>query len=144
MSMMQLAKAYLTIANGGYDHTLCWRHCASRDKAVKRVLGADTVHALVQMLVKASHGHGTGYRAQVKGVRVAGKTGTLHKVKQGVYTNDYLAGYAGFFPANQPNYVVVVYVDEPDAKQHFGGQVAAPVFSEIAFAAHYMCKQASQ
>ena len=70
--------------------------------------------------------------AGVKGYRVAGKTGTAHKAIAGGYAEDrYMSVFAGMAPVSQPRLVAVVVVDEPQGDQHFGGQVAAPVFSRV-------------
>jgi cell division protein FtsI (penicillin-binding protein 3) len=75
---------------------------------------------------------GTAPLAAVSGYRVAGKTGTVHKSEAGGYAPDrYLALFAGMAPASDPRLVVVVVVNEPSNGEHFGGQVAGPVFSRV-------------
>jgi cell division protein FtsI (penicillin-binding protein 3) len=76
---------------------------------------------------------GTGRLAQVEGYVVAGKTGTAHKTKgTSGYSSDHVsASFVGFVPADQPRLVIYINVDEPQIK-HYGGQVAAPIFSSIA------------
>ena len=64
------------------------------------------------------------------GYRVAGKTGTAYKIKNGQYVNEYVASFVGFAPVSDPRIVVAVMIDEP-AGHHYGGQVAAPVFAQI-------------
>jgi cell division protein FtsI (penicillin-binding protein 3) len=75
---------------------------------------------------------GTAPHAQVRGYRVAGKTGTAHKVEGGRYVNKYVASFVGLAPASNPRIIIAVMVDEPGAGKHFGGQVAAPVFASVA------------
>ena len=71
-------------------------------------------------------------RAQVPGYRVAGKTGTAHKLEgRGYAANRYISSFVGFAPVSNPRIVVAVMVDEPGAGQYYGGLVAAPVFSEV-------------
>lgn len=140
VSLMQLARAYLVLANGGFYQDLCWHNCGVSKEERTRVISKNTHKALVAMLKKAVAGDGTGMLARVKGVTVAGKTGTTHKLKDGVYRDSYTAGFAGFAPAEQPRWVVVVSIDEPTGATHFGGQVASPVFSEVVQAALYQCK----
>jgi cell division protein FtsI (penicillin-binding protein 3) len=68
----------------------------------------------------------------VQHYRVAGKTGTVHKLIAGDYAEDrYVASFAGMAPASHPRLVMVVTVDDPSGSAHFGGQVAAPVFSSV-------------
>ena len=75
---------------------------------------------------------GTGKLAQVSNYSVAGKTGTVHKFIAGGYADDrYLSIFAGMVPADDPELVMVVVIDEPGKEDHFGGKVAAPVFSAV-------------
>jgi cell division protein FtsI (penicillin-binding protein 3) len=68
----------------------------------------------------------------VTGYRVAGKTGTAHKVIDGAYArNLYISSFVGFAPASNPQLVVAVMIDEPGGKRYYGGEVAAPVFREV-------------
>jgi cell division protein FtsI (penicillin-binding protein 3) len=70
--------------------------------------------------------------ARVIGYRVAGKTGTAHKLVDGRYAADkYIASFVGLAPASNPRLVVAVMIDEPNGKQYYGGLVAAPVFSRV-------------
>ncbi|MFM9227055.1 MAG: penicillin-binding transpeptidase domain-containing protein, partial [Actinomycetota bacterium] len=82
---------------------------------------------------------GTGELAKVKGMEIAGKTGTGYKVQDnGTYTTDtggrkYFASFVGFFPAANPRVTILVSIDEPDAnsRDRFGGTAAAPVFARL-------------
>ena len=75
---------------------------------------------------------GTGQRAAVPGYTVAGKTGTVHKsIDSGYAEHRYLSLFAGIIPARKPRLVAVVVIDEPDSGEHFGGQVAAPIFAKV-------------
>ena len=74
---------------------------------------------------------GTGARARIVGWRVAGKTGTAHKLDNGGYAADkYLSSFVGLAPASAPRLVLAVMIDEP-AGQYYGGAVAAPVFAQV-------------
>jgi cell division protein FtsI (penicillin-binding protein 3) len=84
------------------------------------------------MLEMAVGNGGTAPRARIDGYRVAGKTGTARKLRDGRYVSEYVASFAGFAPASKPRIVIAVMIDEPDAGQFYGGQVAAPVFAEVA------------
>ena len=76
---------------------------------------------------------GTGERARVHGYRVGGKTGTVRKTEAGGYSDDrYLALFAGVAPMSVPRLAIVVMIDEPGKDRYYGGEVAAPVCSEIA------------
>ncbi len=78
---------------------------------------------------------GTAPKAQVPGYRVAGKTGTAHKLEGRVYSNKYVSSFVGFAPASNPRLVIAVMIDEPSAGVYYGGEVAAPVFSAVTGAA---------
>ena len=81
--------------------------------------------------VRAGDG-GTAPRAQVMGYSVGGKTGTAHKQEGKVYAEKkYRAWFVGMSPIDHPRIVVAVMVDEPSNGKYFGGDVAAPVFSEV-------------
>ena len=70
------------------------------------------------------------------GYRVAGKTGTAHKLEgRGYAPNKYVSSFVGFAPASQPRLIVAVMIDEPAGGQYYGGAVAAPVFSNVMGAA---------
>lgn len=132
VSLVQLASAYTVFTAEGR------RLPASLEPLPAAPAGAlvfrpDTASAMRQMLASAVGPGGTGGKAQVPGFEVAGKTGTAHKAERGTYAKDrYISSFVGFVPAASPRYVIAVMVDEPSAGQHYGGQVAAPVFSAIA------------
>jgi cell division protein FtsI (penicillin-binding protein 3) len=78
------------------------------------VLSADTARAVRSMLELAVQPGGTGPRARIMGWRVAGKTGTAHKLENGGYAADkYLSSFVGLAPASAPRLVVAVMIDEP-------------------------------
>ena len=68
--------------------------------------------------------------ARIPGYRVAGKTGTARKLKNGQYVREYVASFVGFAPVSDPRIVVAVMIDEPSGP-YYGGIVAAPVFAQI-------------
>ena len=75
---------------------------------------------------------GTGNAASVAGYRVAGKTGTSWKFAAGGYSEDkYFSIFAGLAPASDPRLAAVVVIDEPTGDMYYGGEVAAPVFSQV-------------
>jgi cell division protein FtsI (penicillin-binding protein 3) len=89
------------------------------------------------MLEQVVEEGGTGTKARIEGVRVAGKTGTSQKVERGTgrYSPDArVASFVGFLPADAPRLVILVLVDEPQTAK-YGGMVAAPIFQAIGAAA---------
>jgi cell division protein FtsI (penicillin-binding protein 3) len=109
---------------------------APRDASV-RILSAETAAKMNRMMIEVTHKGGTAERAAVPGFAVAGKTGTAQKVDPvtGAYSHSlFVASFVGYLPAERPEVVVLVAVDEPK-KSTYGGTVAAPAFREIAMAA---------
>jgi len=75
---------------------------------------------------------GTGTKAAITGYRVAGKTGTAHKLDGRGYAEDrYVSSFVGLAPASAPRLLIAVMLDEPGGDQYYGGVVAAPVFSAV-------------
>jgi cell division protein FtsI (penicillin-binding protein 3) len=110
-----------------------WRRLTNAGVAQgRKVISAETARAVRAMLEAAAGAGGTAPRAQIMGYRVAGKTGTAHKVEgTGYASHKYRASFVGFAPVSNPRLVVAVTVDEPSAGKHFGGDVAAPVFAKV-------------
>lgn len=129
-TLMHMARAYLAFARDGDLVPLSLTRVDSPPEG-RRVFSPETARTMRAMLETAAGPDGTAPRARVTGYRVAGKTGTAHKVEGGRYTNKYVSSFVGFAPASNPRIVVAVMIDEPTAGQHFGGAVAAPVFSRI-------------
>jgi cell division protein FtsI (penicillin-binding protein 3) len=76
---------------------------------------------------------GTGESARIPGYRVAGKTGTAHKAVAGGYDeHSYTAVFGGLVPVSDPRLAIVAVVQEPSNGKFYGGDVAAPVFAEVA------------
>jgi cell division protein FtsI (penicillin-binding protein 3) len=130
VSLVQLARAYTVFARDGELVPLTFLKAPARASG-ERVLSAQTARAVRAMLEAAVQPGGTGPRARIAGWRVAGKTGTAHKLDNGSYAaNKYLSSFVGFAPASAPRLVVAVMIDEP-AGQYYGGAVAAPVFAQV-------------
>jgi cell division protein FtsI (penicillin-binding protein 3) len=131
VSLLQLARAYtLFSAEGELKPVSLLKLDAPA--AGKQVISRDTALAVSKMLEMATQPGGTAPRAQVNGYRVAGKTGTAHKLEGNGYAkNRYLSTFVGYAPASHPRFVIAVMLDEPSAGQYFGGAVAAPVFSQV-------------
>ncbi|KAA3437544.1 penicillin-binding protein [Rufibacter hautae] len=76
--------------------------------------------------------NGTAKNLKSKDYKVAGKTGTARKVINGQYTRKYSTSFVGYFPADRPKYSCIVIIDSPQKNAQYGGDVAAPVFRELA------------
>jgi len=144
VTAIQLAAATLTLANGGV-----WR--AARLVKARRVPGghwqaappargrrvvrrevADTVLAMLEGVVGPG---GTAQRAALRGIQVAGKTGTAQKLdtRRGTYFTDrYCTWFLGVAPADKPEVVIVTMLDEPAGRFHTAGSTAAPLFARAA------------
>ncbi len=130
-SLIQMARAYLVFARDGELVPLSLTRLDGMPSQGRRVFSAQTAREMRVILEMAARPGGTAPRAQVPGYTVAGKTGTAHKLEGGHYARKYVSSFVGFAPASNPRIVVAVMIDEPSAGQHFGGTVAAPVFSRI-------------
>jgi cell division protein FtsI (penicillin-binding protein 3) len=131
VSLLQLARAYTVFATEGELQPLALvRHDEPAEG--KRVISPGTalaVRSMLELVVKAG---GTAPRAQIMGYRVAGKTGTAHKLEGRGYAGDrYVSSFVGMAPASAPRLLVAVMIDEPSDGQYYGGTVAAPVFSRV-------------
>jgi cell division protein FtsI (penicillin-binding protein 3) len=131
VSLVQLARAYSALARDGEMMPLSLTKLDEPPVGV-RVLSAQTATALRRMLEMAVSDAGTAPAARIAGYRVAGKTGTAYKLKNGQYVKEYVASFVGFAPASDPRLVIAVMIDEPGGGAYYGGQVAAPVFAQIA------------
>jgi cell division protein FtsI (penicillin-binding protein 3) len=143
---LQLASAMGAIANDGLwlqprlvaarrRPREAWQIVATGEP--RRVLRPEVARMVRQMLEQVVGPEGTGRRAGLAGVRVAGKTGTAQKLDPatGRYSaNSYLSWFVGVAPAEEPLLVGLVVIDEPRGKVRTGGALAAPVFAEIATA----------
>ena len=127
---IQLAQAYSVIANNGLYTPLSLRKGLFNES--KRVINEDTAKTLLSMLEKVVE-DGTSKKAAVNGYRVGGKSGTAWKTSgTGGYSTDrYRSIFAGIAPIDDPRLVAVVFIEEPTGEFYYGGDVAAPVFSEI-------------
>ena len=134
VNLLQLARAYTIFANDGELKPISLLKLDAPAAGTK-VFSERTAHQLRDMLEMVVLPGGTAPLAQVAGYRVAGKTGTAHKLEDGRYVNRYVASFVGFAPASNPRLVVAVMIDEPGGTEYYGGEVAAPVFSKVTGAA---------
>ncbi|MFK7900928.1 MAG: penicillin-binding protein [Cyclobacteriaceae bacterium] len=141
LSPLQILTFYNTIANNGK---------MMRPYVVKSVIDADRVEKEFQPSVirericsketlqkahKMLEGvvlRGTAQNIQSPNYKIAGKTGTAQKIQEGKYTKKYYSSFAGYFPADHPKYSCIVVIDNPRGFEKYGGQVAAPIFREVA------------
>lgn len=131
MTLLQLARAYTVFANDGELRPVTL-HKLKEPAVGEQVFSVQTARALREMMELAVLPGGTAPRAQVLGYRVAGKTGTAHKLGVGGYQRDkYVSSFVGMAPASDPRLIMAVMIDEPTAGQYYGGAVAAPVFSAV-------------
>lgn len=143
---VQLAAATAALANGGRlmrPRLVSARRAPGESwhsypsEAVRRVVSEENAGALLKMLESVTGPGGTGRRAALRDVRVAGKTGTAQKFdpKLGRYSDDdFVAWFIGIAPADAPRVAIVVALDEPQRPTHTGGGAAAPLFARVATA----------
>ena len=143
VTALQMTSAFATIANDGIriqPHIIKEvRHSDEKPKTVKKpeqtqVVSAETARHLKTMLRQVVM-TGTGRRAQLNGYSAAGKTGTAWKFNaksRSIDSSKYISSFIGMAPANDPEIVIGVVMDEPKGSARDGGGVAAPVFKEIA------------
>jgi len=144
VTAVQLATAASVLANGG--HLVQPRMVAARraaggpwhpthPEARRRVISRETAETVVAMLENVVTEEGTGTKAALAGVRVAGKTGTAQKwdeAKQTYSQQKFRAWFVGMAPAEAPRIVIVSQLDEPTRPHHTGGMSAAPLFARVA------------
>ncbi|MEM7083667.1 MAG: penicillin-binding transpeptidase domain-containing protein [Pseudomonadota bacterium] len=128
---LQLAQAYATLGSGGVHRPVSFV-VRENDSLDRRVMDASIAAQVIEMLETVTQEGGTGTLAAVNGYRVAGKTGTTKKFTAGGYADgQYVSVFAGIAPASAPRFAVVVVIEEPNAGDYYGGDVAAPVFANV-------------
>ncbi|WP_174575474.1 penicillin-binding protein 2 [Polaromonas sp. A23] len=129
-SLFQLAHAYTVFARDG--DLVPVSMVKTGDPAVGvRVISEQNALAMRNMLHMVTGPGGTAHKAQTMGYSVGGKTGTAHKQEgKGYADKKYRGFFVGIAPTEKPRIVVAVMIDEPSNGKYFGGDVAAPVFSE--------------
>jgi len=142
VTVLQMAQAMSAVVNGGYliKPHIVTKIVDNHNEVIKsfpqpkhrRVISEETSKTMRQILTGAVD-NGTGRRAQIKGYKVGGKTGTAQKINQeGRYSHKkFVASFIGFAPADNPRFVIAVVFDEPHP-YYYGGLVSAPVFKAIA------------
>lgn len=135
---LQLITAYTAITNGG---VMVRPHIAKElvdddgnvikkfePEIIRQVISEETANT-IRDIMEGVVENGTSKNAFIKGYRLAGKTGTSEKLPRG--NGKYVASFAGFAPANDPEIIGLVMLDEPMGSSHMGGTVAAPAFKNI-------------
>jgi cell division protein FtsI (penicillin-binding protein 3) len=142
VTSIQLVSAVSAIANGGILMKPYVMKAVEKDgmtadefkpEVVRRVISEKTSRELTEILEYAVR-YGTGQKAMLEGYDVAGKTGTAQKAspdKKGYSDDKFLSSFIGYAPSKNPRLVILVIIDEPEDIA-WGGEVAAPVFREIA------------
>jgi len=148
VTRLQMTMAMCAIANDGAlmapmlvdrleDETgnLIVRYAPQR---IRQAVTEPAAKLMVEALKTVVAPDGTAPKAAMTNYTVAGKTGTAQKVEGGVYVRKYISSFIGFFPADDPQLCISVFLDEPK-EGYYGGQVAAPIFRQIAeLAASYL------
>jgi cell division protein FtsI (penicillin-binding protein 3) len=130
-SLLQMARAYTVFARDGELVPVTMLR-QEQPVAGVRVISPEVAREMRKMLQLATESGGTATRAQAMGYSVGGKTGTAHAYDGGEYaSNKHRAWFVGLAPMSNPRVVVAVMIDQPSQGGHFGGDVAAPVFSQV-------------
>ena len=141
VTAIQLASAYCAIANGGYllkprivqqimDESGNIIH-SEETVVLRKIADKSTIESVREML-RGVVVKGTGKNADIPGWKVAGKTGTAQKWKNGKYSNnDFISNFIGFFPADNPQLLALIMLDEPSKPFHWGNEGAAVAFQRI-------------
>ncbi len=132
LNVLQLARAFSCLANHGKMKSLRILKQPKQDNGpVRRVLSRQTCQDVLEMMEDVVQEDGTGTQARIKGFSVGGKTGTAQKAtSEGGYGDGYVASFVGLFPSLDPEYLILVIIDEP-RDSHYGGVVAAPAVRDI-------------
>ncbi|HEY9099754.1 MAG TPA: penicillin-binding protein 2 [Thiobacillus sp.] len=132
VSLLQLSRAYMAFANDGEVMPLSFLKREPQEMIGERVFSPSVAREVRAMMEAVTQEGGTGTRTRVPGYRVAGKTGTAHKLVNGRYAADrYLSSFVGMAPASNPRLIVGVAIDEPSGGVYYGGSVAGPVFAQV-------------
>lgn len=141
MTPLQTLTLFNAVANEGrMIQPLIVKEIKRADKVIKsyetkminkRICSPSTLTKVKEMLEGVVE-RGTARNINDSYYKIAGKTGTAKKVKNGRYTNNYYTSFAGYFPASNPKYSCIVVIDNPKGYKIYGSDVAAPVFKEIA------------
>ena len=133
ISPLKLAQLHASLANGGLEvipHVTSNFRDPLRNYSQKELFSKDVSEIVLEWMETVVE-KGSGIGARIDGYRIAGKTGTSQKAKNGVYTNKKVCSFVATLPVNDPKYVVLVVIDEPSKSFAYGSTVAVPVAKEI-------------
>jgi len=103
----------------------------NKSNTIRQVISEET-SSLVRYTLESVVANGTGKNAYIENYRVGGKTGTAQKVSNGKYmVGNYIVSFIGFLPANNPEYLVYVAIDNPKGITQYGGTVSAPIAKNV-------------
>lgn len=127
---LQLVRAYVALGSFGVYRPLS---ITKVDPPVigERIYPEKITREVVHMMESVAQPGGGGIAAAVPGYRVAIKTGTAKKLENGQYVDKYIAYTAGIAPASDPQFALVILINNPTAGKYYGGAISAPVFSKI-------------
>ncbi len=129
VTTLQLAVAYAAIANDGRLRAPTYiKDVVNDDKAI---IDPKIAQQVTKMLTTVVSEYNTGHKAMIENYTIAGKTGTARIAAKGGYTDNYIASFVGFAPAENPRLVIAVSITDPKGEKYGGGDVAAPVFKNI-------------
>jgi cell division protein FtsI (penicillin-binding protein 3) len=132
VSLLQLTRAYMAFANDGEVMPLSFLKREPQEIVGERVFSPAVARKVRAMMETVTQEGGTGIRTRVPGYRVAGKTGTAHKLVDGRYApNRFLSSFVGMAPASNPRLIIGVVIDEPSGGVYYGGSTAGPVFAQV-------------
>jgi cell division protein FtsI (penicillin-binding protein 3) len=141
LSPLQTLAFYNAVANNGVKiQPIIVKEISKADQLIQsfntRVLNekicSDETLKNLRIMLEGVVESGTAKNIKSNDYKVAGKTGTARKVKNGQYVKEYSTSFAGYFPADDPKYSCIVIIDSPRGVNVYGGDVAAPVFKELA------------
>ena len=141
MTPLQMLTLYNAVANNGkMVKPMIVKGVMKADRMVEefdteiinnRIASKETL-AQLRLMMEGVVERGTAKNINHSHYKIAGKTGTAKKVKNGRYVKEYYTSFAGYFPAEAPRYSCIVVIDNPKGYQIYGSDVSAPVFKEIA------------
>ncbi len=133
---LQIVRAFSVLAGDGYLRPLKLFKDLNlpHEEKGERVLNPKTLSRIRKLMEAALSDGGTAMSARVEGYSVAGKTGTSQKTqgRKGYSEDSYWSSFVGFFPSDEPKYLIYVAFDNPKGDIHTGGKTAAPLFADIA------------